>query len=757
MVRGAPLVALVWLALGATAARAERSPASEVLDARIARALAPVIVDGERSRSWPRRPLLDAAREAVGVERVWSAPMGTRGAGATVCVLDTGVDLTHRDFRDGRGHTRVRWLLDLDGEPRDVHSELERGGGAVWSSEEIDDALARGEPPAPDWNGHGTSVASAAVGDDAGELAMDPGARAGLAPEASLVVVRALRRGTPGLRDDDLVRGARFCADPRVSPPERTVILLALGGHDGPHDGTGPLERALTAITASGVAVVAAAGNDGDRAVHAGARLVRDEPVRMVLRVPSPEIDDALVSIVVRGAREVRASTPGGSLTRWVPTGEIEDDGALRIDASDPDATYVLWRGALRAGELVVEARGARERGQGVDAWLVDDHLGAALFAPRFVGPTALAGEEVTVPATADGVVAVGASVSRDFLPGETGPGLTLDADEAGRATFSSRGPRVDGAPLPTLVAPGGWIVAARSSAFDPADPEGMLGGSIARFEAQRRGEDRIAVAGSPVPAALGRGSVALAPGPEPGAPDERRIDEVAALAASAAPLGGAAGFDARVGSGLLDVPRYLAIRGSDSAAFSELDVACTRDHVTPGARDVSMIVRSRDGGSAPLRALLVRGTARESIASGRLAAGYAVLPLGLPLATIGEPLHIELEARGVVHGDCVITVTAIEGEGAAPRIGGAGGCTIGPGPSRSGLALAWLLGLTAVVVVLRGLLPAPASCRATTPSSRGARGRSSRCSERWVSSSRRRPSSRLPRPRLPRPRLPRP
>ena len=166
-------------------------------------ALAPRWIAGERVHAWPRQPLLSEARAQIGVPWVWTE-RSAMGEGATVCVIDTGIDLNHRDFLDEAGATRVRWLLDLDASPRGLHATLEREGGAVWSDAEIDAARAAGDALPVDWHGHGTVVASAAAGDDSDDATL--GSEAGVAPRARLVIVRALRRDTLGVSDDDIAR-----------------------------------------------------------------------------------------------------------------------------------------------------------------------------------------------------------------------------------------------------------------------------------------------------------------------------------------------------------------------------------------------------------------------------------------------------------------------------------------------------------------------------------------------------------------------
>lgn len=650
-----------------------RAHADDRWRARLDDALAPQWIDGVRVTSWPSRPMLDEARAIVEAEIAW-ADHGTRGAGATICVIDTGLDLGHRDFLDGEGRTRVRWLLDLDADRRGVHGALEAAHGidergAVWSREEIDAASARGASVSIDWHGHGTAIASAAAGDDTPSDVGDAGLHAGIAPEAELVIVRALRRGALGFHDEDVVHGARFCVDPRVSDASRTVVLLALGGHDGPHDGTSAYERALSEIVARGAAVVVAAGNDGDRAVHGAGWLVRDEVSQLTVRLPGPEIDDALVVIVVRGAREVRASLAGQPATSWARRGSSTDDGVLSIDATDASATYVIAHGALRSGDLVIEARGAEIEGGALDAWIVESRLGPALFSPRFVGVGASASEEIAIPATADGVIAVGASIARERVTGETGAELVLLVDEAGRASYSSRGPRVDGAPLPTLLAPGGWVVAARSGSLDPSDPDALFAGSSERLAMHRRGEDRVVISGTSVAAAIVAGAIALDRATDAPASIEDRV----ALAASARAIDAAtAPFDRRAGAGLLDLPDYLARRRDEGELAGTLELGCTRTSVHPSSGELAVVVRSRTGGEARVR---TRTRGEPWSGTRTMRGGWASVPVTLPPRVVGSVLAIEVEVGGRVAPACEVVVE--DAEGAPPLVLASGGCVV--------------------------------------------------------------------------------
>ncbi|HEV3192376.1 MAG TPA: hypothetical protein VGY54_17820, partial [Polyangiaceae bacterium] len=126
----------------------------------------------------PLHLLLDTA--AGYVSATTPIANGLDGSGAAVGIADTGLDLTHPDFLDARGHTRVAWLLDLSSAPRRVYADLERqfgltdasgnARGAVWKAEDIDAAIASGSVATLplDEVGHGTLVTSCAAGGGAG-------------------------------------------------------------------------------------------------------------------------------------------------------------------------------------------------------------------------------------------------------------------------------------------------------------------------------------------------------------------------------------------------------------------------------------------------------------------------------------------------------------------------------------------------------------------------------------------------------------
>jgi serine protease AprX len=168
------------------------------------------------------RVTMDAARSDYGVDAA-RQEFGLTGAGVNVCILDTGVDPGHEQ---------------LDSK------------SIVWS-----DFVAGAATPYDD-HGHGTHVASIAVGDGVGG---PQAARfGGVAPEAGLWAGKVLDGQGSGT-ESDIVAGVDWCA----TDPDVDVISMSLGT-TFPSDGSDALSRAANAAVADGKVVVVAAGNAGD-------------------------------------------------------------------------------------------------------------------------------------------------------------------------------------------------------------------------------------------------------------------------------------------------------------------------------------------------------------------------------------------------------------------------------------------------------------------------------------------------------------
>jgi subtilisin family serine protease len=162
----------------------------------------------------------------AGIRRIGAAPGASTytGAGVGVAVLDTGVDLCHRDL--------------------------------YCSS----NSFSTYDSQAQDNNGHGTHVSGiiAALGRDSGII--------GVAPQAVVYPVKVLDANGNGY-DSDIIAGLNWIREnaTNCSPPIR-VVNMSFGRPASPHDSV--LRAAVAAVVADGITVVVAAGNDPSRQVR---------------------------------------------------------------------------------------------------------------------------------------------------------------------------------------------------------------------------------------------------------------------------------------------------------------------------------------------------------------------------------------------------------------------------------------------------------------------------------------------------------
>ncbi|WP_436842886.1 type VII secretion-associated serine protease mycosin [Streptomyces venezuelae] len=245
--------------------------------------------DGIRAQQW--------ALDAMHTGQAWQT---TKGRGITVAVLDTGIDAEHPDL----------------------------AGNVLEGEDMVGFGAGRGDRP---WARHGTAMAGIIAGHGHGEGRAD--GVLGIAPEAKILPVRVIledgdpaRKKARNTRGNALAEGIRWAADHGAD-----VINLSLGddsksAHPEPEE-----DAAVQYALKKGVAVVASAGNGGERGDH----------------ISYPAAYPGVIAATAVDENGARASF---STRRWYATVAAPGDD---IVIADPDRKYYEGWGTSAASAFV--------------------------------------------------------------------------------------------------------------------------------------------------------------------------------------------------------------------------------------------------------------------------------------------------------------------------------------------------------------------------------------------------------------------
>jgi subtilisin family serine protease len=259
----------------------------------------------------PVKASLDHSVPQIGAPDAWAA--GHTGEGATVAVLDTGIDATHPDLSDAV--TQAQNFTDSD--------------------------------TADDRFGHGTHVASIITGSGAAA----GGKYQGVAPDATLLNGKVLDDFGGGM-ESWIIAGMEWAATSGAD-----VINMSLGS-SFPSDGTDPMSAAVNRITAeTGALFVISAGNSGpgdesigspgsaDAALTVGAVDREDQLAEFSSRGPRWEDGAIKPDITAPGVDIVAAKAKNGII------GDPAGDGYVSLSGTSMAAPHVAGAAAIVAAQ----------------------------------------------------------------------------------------------------------------------------------------------------------------------------------------------------------------------------------------------------------------------------------------------------------------------------------------------------------------------------------------------------------------------
>ena len=357
------------------------------------------------------------------------------GKGVLVSVIDSGIDITHPEFIDINGNTRILNLWDQSLKYND--------NSGVYTRQDINDILRDiandniNVVNTRDSSGHGTAVG---------------GIIATCVPEADLLIVKlnpdaedAYPRTTSlMLAIDYAVRYATLYNLPHV-------INLSFGNNYGSHDGNSVLEHYISSLSGkSKLSIAVGTGNDGNTGRHT--RIFVDDNRISDVEVLVPEYTTGINIQVWQSYLDnidISLITPEGTVLgpfsgyQEVITYRLYDMNIQIINgyptpinrnretyiALIPDGSYI------REGIWTIRLRGRNITNGIVDIWL--PVAASTSTDVHFLRP--VADVTLTIPSSARDVISVGA----------------YNQNTLTYAPFSGRGYNADGIIKPDIVAPG--------------------------------------------------------------------------------------------------------------------------------------------------------------------------------------------------------------------------------------------------------------------------------------------------------------
>lgn len=196
------------------------------------------------------------------ITQVTLPPLSLTGNGVLVGFVDSGIDLTHPDFQDSNGNSRVLFLWDQtrDEDPPDGYLF-----GTEYNNDQINEALRTGKTLSRDESGHGTAVAGIACGNGNASK----GRYRGIAPATELIVVKMRKNKGLYPRTTELISGIDYCIRKALKFNRPLVLNISFGNNYGSHTGNSLSELYLNRVSLLGrISIIAASGNEGASPIH---------------------------------------------------------------------------------------------------------------------------------------------------------------------------------------------------------------------------------------------------------------------------------------------------------------------------------------------------------------------------------------------------------------------------------------------------------------------------------------------------------
>ncbi len=316
--------------------------------------------------------LLDTSSiEATGVLRLRRQPfVDLLGQGIIIGFIDTGIEYAHPAFVNADRTTRILSIWD-----QTIREGVPPEGfyyGTEYSREQIDEALQAENPlsivPTTDTDGHGTFMAGIAAGniDEENDFT-------GMAPLADIAVVKlkeakqhlkdyfCITPGAVAYAENDIMLACRYLQDVAIKEQKPLAICIGLGTNCGNHSGNLTISRYLDIVAPiPGVAVVAAAGNEGNQSHHYESELIEAGSfVEAELRVAEEE-NGVYMELWSQAPNlfSIGLISPLGSFTEKIPVWYTDNRPiTFPLERTEAFVSYSLVENNTGAEAIVIRLR----------------------------------------------------------------------------------------------------------------------------------------------------------------------------------------------------------------------------------------------------------------------------------------------------------------------------------------------------------------------------------------------------------------
>lgn len=208
--------------------------------------------------------MLDTSSTNSCINRAKQLPYNLTGENTLIGIIDSGINYTHKDFRNEDGTTRIECIWDqtIQGNPPKNFKN-----GTLYTKEDINKALLTNNPfeivPTNDFIGHGTAVAGIACGNGNSSNKKYEG----VANKSKMIIVKLGKDGNA--RTTEIMRAIKFVLDKAIELNKPIAINLSFGTNDGSHSGASLFETYINDMSNIWrTAIIVATGNEGDTSHH---------------------------------------------------------------------------------------------------------------------------------------------------------------------------------------------------------------------------------------------------------------------------------------------------------------------------------------------------------------------------------------------------------------------------------------------------------------------------------------------------------